>query len=313
MTVFLAFVCLLVRDLVGILLQFKLMTVKKSLTLSLIIPVYNEEHHIERCLLGVMNQTVKPFEIIIVDNNCTDKTIQLALKYKGVKIVKQPKQGRGWARTAGFNAASGDIIGRIDADSKLASNWVQLAIDQFSNNPDVMGITGIGKMVLLPRISFVRSTYWSRAYYWFAQASFRTVTMWGANMAIQKSAWNSVKNKVSNNDAVVHEDQDLSLCMAAKGLLIKEVNTLRISTFGQTYHYFPKLLQYLSLERSTIARHKSLGTFASPKLRKLSFWHVVPGVIYGFVPGVIIIVLSAFLWPLDELMILLGKRKSWLN
>lgn len=286
---------------------------KKALTLSLVIPVYNEESQIGHCLKAVQKQTVMPFEVIIVDNNCTDKTIKIARQFNFVKIIQEPKQGRGWARTAGFSAAKGDIIGRIDADSKIASDWVELVLGRFANNDELMGLTGLGKTDLLPRIMFLKGTFWSRAYYWFVDASFKTLSMWGANMAIRATAWHKVKEDVCNDDSLVHEDQDVSLCMAAMGLLIQQDNHMLMTTFGQTYNYFPKLLYYYRLERSTKARHVKLGTFKSKKLHRLSFWQVLPGRFYGILPGIFIVITSLFFWPIDRVMIRLGKQKTWLS
>lgn len=48
------------------------------LTLTLVIPVFNEEHQIKGCLDAVASQTVMPDEVIVVDNNCTDRTIEIA-------------------------------------------------------------------------------------------------------------------------------------------------------------------------------------------------------------------------------------------
>ena len=104
------------------------------LTLSLVIPVFNEENQIESCLKSIENQTVMPDEVIVVDNNCTDRTIEIVEKFKFVKVIKESRQGRGYARTAGFNEAKSDIIGRIDADSRLSNNWVEHVKNKFEED-----------------------------------------------------------------------------------------------------------------------------------------------------------------------------------
>src|SRR3989304_3585243 len=58
---------------------------------SVVIPVYNEEKYIKNCLDSLMNQTEKPDEIIVVDNNCTDKTVSIVKKYKRIKIIQEKK------------------------------------------------------------------------------------------------------------------------------------------------------------------------------------------------------------------------------
>ena len=58
------------------------MSAKNKLTLSIVIPVFNEQRYIKACLDSIAAQTVKPDEVIVVDNNSTDKTVQIAKKYK---------------------------------------------------------------------------------------------------------------------------------------------------------------------------------------------------------------------------------------
>lgn len=285
---------------------------KNALRLSLVIPVYNEEHHIKACLDAVANQSLAPYEVLVVDNNSTDKTASIAATFPFVKVIKETRQGRGWARSSGFDAARGDIIGRIDADSRLASNWVAHALASFEDESR-QGITGLGRASVLPRTGLLRDTFWSRAYYWVVHAAFHTITMWGANMAIRKSAWEAVRGDVCNDDKIVHEDQDISLCMAARGLRIDQDNGLIITTRGQTFHYFPKIVHYWKLEHSTMRLHRERGTFSSPKFPRLSFWHTLPGQLYTYVVGVPFLLVSILLLPLDRLMIALGYEKKWLD
>ncbi|MCX7955942.1 MAG: glycosyltransferase family 2 protein, partial [Patescibacteria group bacterium] len=82
------------------------------MTISIIIPAYNEEKYIENALKSLVNQTEKPDEVIVVDNNCTDKTIKIAKKYQKklpLKIIHETKQGIAYSRNTGFNKAKGEI------------------------------------------------------------------------------------------------------------------------------------------------------------------------------------------------------------
>ncbi len=96
----------------------------KELSVSIVIPVYNEEAHLKNCLDAIARQTVAPDEVIVVDNNSTDRSVEIAEKYSFVKVIKEAKQGRAHARNSGFNVATCDVIGRIDAHSLFASDWV---------------------------------------------------------------------------------------------------------------------------------------------------------------------------------------------
>jgi len=83
--------------------------------ISVIIPVYNEEELIGECLKSLLNQTLKPEEIIIIDDGSTDKTRQIIRKYK-VKLLQQNHQGPGPARNLGVKSSKGDIVVFVDAD-----------------------------------------------------------------------------------------------------------------------------------------------------------------------------------------------------
>jgi glycosyltransferase involved in cell wall biosynthesis len=97
----------------------------QSPKLSVIIPVYNEENHIEKIIPEVQNAPIKiASEIIIVDDGSTDKTINILKKYspnKNLKIVYLPKnKGKGAAIREGLKFATGDIILIQDADDEYS-------------------------------------------------------------------------------------------------------------------------------------------------------------------------------------------------
>lgn len=284
---------------------------KKALTLSLVIPVFNEEYHIKKCLDAVAAQTVLPDEVIVVDNNCTDATIAIVKKYRFVRIVSEKRQGRGWARTKGFNESTSDIIGRIDADSQLMPKWTEQALKSFSDKT-VDGITGVAEAALLPRLRRPRSTLWSRAYYWLVHPHFRTITMWGSTMAVRRSRWQQVANKVCNDDRLVHEDQDLSLWLAAEGAKLIVNPKLKIRTDVQSFMYLPKFWYYTMLRNRTYQLHKQNGNLAKVVFR-LSFWRTLPGAAAAVILGIPFFLASLIFLPLDLLMIKLGQSRFWLG
>jgi glycosyltransferase involved in cell wall biosynthesis len=83
-----------------------------SLKVSLVIPCYNEEDGI-RAVLEEVPDVVD--EVVVVDNNCTDRTADVALSM-GAKVVSETRQGYGAAYKKGFSETSGDIITTMDAD-----------------------------------------------------------------------------------------------------------------------------------------------------------------------------------------------------
>ena len=200
---------------------------KKALTLSLVIPVFNEEHQITSCLNAIKNQSVMPNEVIVVDNNSSDNTIKIAKKYNFVTVVHEPKQGIVYARNRGFNKAKSDIIGRIDADTIIDPEWTNNVIDFFVKNKKASAISGSttirewrGKLLL----------YWGHRiiYYWISWLFLGHRTLFGSSMAIKNSAWNLVNQQVClRND--IHEDMDLSIHLKNNGLKIYFSNKLHAS------------------------------------------------------------------------------------
>lgn len=89
---------------------------------SVIIPVYNVEKYLKECLESVLNQTLTDIEIICIDNNSTDNSIQILREYankdKRIIILEQKIQGAGAARNTGMKIAKGEFIIFMDADDK---------------------------------------------------------------------------------------------------------------------------------------------------------------------------------------------------
>jgi glycosyltransferase involved in cell wall biosynthesis len=255
-----------------------------------------------------------PDEVIVVDNNCTDRTLEIAESYKFVSIIREKSQGHAPPRNRGFNKAKSDIIGRIDADSVLMPGWVERVRERFQDE-DIAGITGLGRTDVMTRISrpSIKTTFWTRVYYWNVHAYFNTVTTWGANMAIRRDWWYKVKNDVRKDDTITHEDQDVALLIAARGGRVVQDNKLLITTTGQTYTYAPKMLHYIRLKTLTRNHHRSIGTFESPDFVGIGFWRTFPGRVGAVLPGMIFGLVSLLLWPVDEFMIRSGRRAKWIK
>lgn len=187
---------------------------KKPLTLSIIIPVYNEENYLGACLRSIARQTVPVKEVIVVDNNSTDASVQIARSFSFVKVVRETKPHQSYAQAKGFEVSSGDIVGRIDADTILPEYWAEKILTYFAVKPRVIAVTGSG----VPYDSSIRmlGKYFFERYYHVADKLAGHTMLWGANCAVRKTAWDEVKDKV-NLRADIWEDYDLSLCLAPHG------------------------------------------------------------------------------------------------
>lgn len=97
--------------------------------ISVVIPAYNGERTLSRCLDSVLNQTYKDYEIIVVDNNSTDRTKDIIkefqiIKGEKVKYVFEGYRSRGAARNSGVKAAKYEIIAMTDMDCVVPDNWL---------------------------------------------------------------------------------------------------------------------------------------------------------------------------------------------
>lgn len=199
---------------------------KKAQTLSIVIPVYNEESYLKQCLDAVAKQTIKPDEVIIVDNNSTDSSVEIAKRYNFVKVIHEKKQSVLYARNKGFDAAKSDIIGRIDADTVLPKDWVKIAKQVFADQSVVAtsGPTAWYDLPWHPANRFVVDIVVSI----LLAVDKKYPLLYGSNMAFRKSAWDEIKNELCENRSL-HEDIDLGVHLFQKGYPVQYSRALYAS------------------------------------------------------------------------------------
>jgi glycosyltransferase involved in cell wall biosynthesis len=221
---------------------------------SVIVPVYNEEKSIAACLDHIFDQEVMPDEVIIVDNNCIDSTIKIVKKYP-VIVVHEEVQGMTPARNRGFDSASGQIIARTDADTWVPRDWVKNIKKSFRDK-EVVALTGpVHFHDVSERTDVAKIPMY--AYSLTFRRMFHHYPLFGPNMAIRKSAWSKVKNKVCLDDKIVHEDIDLALHISQYGKIVfsDELDVMSSARrWKRLEPYFEYPLRYLR----TIKKHHEL-------------------------------------------------------
>ncbi len=109
---------------------------KDKYRISVIIPARNEEENLSKLLPLLQNQTVKPYEIIVVDDNSSDGTFTIASRYEEVKVIRLSKEppvgwtGKTWAVWNGFLKSSGDYLLFIDADVEPSNNFIETLLEK---------------------------------------------------------------------------------------------------------------------------------------------------------------------------------------
>lgn len=223
------------------------------MNISIVIPVYNEAACLDACLRAIAGQTVMPTEVIVVDNNSTDATIAIAQRFPFVTILRARRQGVVYARNRGFNAARGDVIGRIDADTIVPSDWVARLQIIFADS-SIAATSGAITYHDLPwqaQVGRLELYFRQR----IADGMGDEVFLQGANMGIRRSAWLKIRSTVCSGGGL-HEDFDLAIHAHQANLKVtfdKQLQaTLSLRRFDSTLVDF---WHYAWLSPKTYARH----------------------------------------------------------
>ncbi|WP_411678086.1 glycosyltransferase family 2 protein [Caproicibacter sp.] len=96
--------------------------------ISVIVPIYNVEKYLERCVGSILNQTFSDFEVLLVNDASTDRSLEIARKYSGdgrVRVLDKPHSGLGNTRNYGVERAGGDYLLFVDSDDWIDENMLK--------------------------------------------------------------------------------------------------------------------------------------------------------------------------------------------
>ncbi len=113
--------------------------------ISFVVPAFNEEAYIRRSLLSIRREIRHAgcdAEVIVVNNASTDATRELAASFEGVTVIDEPVRGLVQARSAGYRAATGELLANIDADTVLPRDWLIKVLREFSRNGRLVAVSG---------------------------------------------------------------------------------------------------------------------------------------------------------------------------
>ncbi|HEV2402833.1 MAG TPA: glycosyltransferase family 2 protein [Candidatus Saccharimonadales bacterium] len=229
-----------------------------AISVSLVIPAYNEERYLAACLDSIVMQTVKPYEVIVVDNGSTDQTATIASRYPFVQIVHEPRQGVVFARDTGFNAARGDIIARIDVDTLIPIDWVERVTNIFAN-PEIDAVSGSISFhdAPFPQL-FATVDLFARRYLANRLSRHQQLFLYGGNMAIRADAWHSVSSTLCHNTAM-HEDIDLGAHMAGGRYRVGFDQTLSVAVSARRVDSDPRSYYLYAIANSRTYLWHGLG------------------------------------------------------
>ncbi|QEW00152.1 glycosyltransferase family 2 protein [Microbacterium caowuchunii] len=181
--------------------------------ISVVVPSYNDARMLEVCLTALATQTRAPDEIIVVDNGSTDDTVEVA-RAAGARVVSEPRRGVLRATACGFDAAVGDIIGRLDADSRPGPEWTARLEELFSADPTLDAVTGTGAFYGRgPVWHFVGRYLYLGGYFLFMGAAMGHRPVFGSSFALRRPAWRDVRTRIHLDDPRMHDDLDISFAL----------------------------------------------------------------------------------------------------
>lgn len=180
------------------------------LRISVVIPARDDAEMLRSCLAALAAQTHPPDEIVVVDNGSRDDTAAVARDARA-RVVHEPIAGIPRAAAAGYDAATGDVIARLDADSVPHPDWIARIVDVFDADGAPDFVTGD------PRFYGGNAIVRWAARHLYIGAMYAVLTpvlghppLFGSNMAMRAASWRALSGEVHRDVPGIHDDFDLS-------------------------------------------------------------------------------------------------------
>ncbi len=243
-----------------------------NISISIIVPCYNQAQYLDECLQSVLNQTYKNWECIIVNDGSPDNTEEVAKKWlakdKRFKYLYKENGGLSSARNAGVEISVGEFILPLDSDDKISRNYIEFAVIEFSKDDNLkivyskaekfgleMGIWDLPDFSL-KTLCFENMIFCSGIY---KKSDFDIIGGYDPNMIYGLEDWEFWINLLKNGGGV-HCINKIHFFYRIKDLsMIKSVSKIE----------HERLLEYISIKHADFYV-KQFGSFHSmnKKLRK---------------------------------------------
>jgi len=219
---------------------------------SVVIPSLNDAVMLAVCLDALSRQTRGADEIVVVDNGSTDATADVA-RAAGARVVDQPLRGIFPATAAGFDAATGDLLARLDADSVPPQDWIERVVARFEAEPDLAALSGPGDFYGSNRaIHWIAENLYIGGYIWFVGWLVGHAPLFGSNLALRASVWARLRGSVHSSMREIHDDLDLAIHIAPD-MHVEFDRTLRVGVSARPFTSLTGLGRRLTWAYTTIA------------------------------------------------------------
>lgn len=197
--------------------------------ISIVVPIYNVEQYLERCVDSLINQTYTDIEIILVNDGSTDSSLEICKRYQQLDdriiVIDKTNGGLSDARNFGLEKATGDYVLFVDSDDFVSEETCEKFVAKTMGNPDI--ISGDAKVIYEDRTNFMRrlmseeeecdgETFLEREL---------------ANGTMYMAAWLNLykrsflqENKLSFEKGLLHEDEEFTPRAFLKAKKVKCIN-----------------------------------------------------------------------------------------
>jgi glycosyltransferase involved in cell wall biosynthesis len=110
-------------------------------TFTVIVCAFNEEDLLPGCIHSLLQQSLKPHEIIVINNASADRTAAVA-SLPGIRVVDEPRKGLVIARETGRRVSTGDVLVYVDADCRAPRGWLRRVAREFAGPNPPVAVTG---------------------------------------------------------------------------------------------------------------------------------------------------------------------------
>src|ERR1700712_1609580 len=175
-------------------------------SISVVIPARNDAEMLQTCLAALAAQTRQADEIIVVDNGSSNHTATVA-RAAGARVVTQPVKGILRATATGFDAATSQIVARIDADSIPPRHWLARIAAAFTADPELTGLSGPGEYYGGNRfVRWAGQTFYLGGYLYVMPLLLGRPPLFGSNFALDRAAWLEIRPHVHIGSERIHDD-----------------------------------------------------------------------------------------------------------
>ena len=221
--------------------------------ISVVIPVRNDAAMLTTALESLAAQTRVPDEILVVDNGSSDASATIAEK-AGARVVAEPTRGIPSATATGYDAAKGDIIARIDADTVCPPGWLARIERTFERDPGLDLLTGSAEFYGGSPLAHRLGEAWYIGGMYFAVTPYLGhPPVFGSNFAMRRSVWAELGGEVHRENGI-HDDLDLSLHVKP-WMRVEYDPLLMVGISARPFDTFSGLMRRLSWVIPTLRNH----------------------------------------------------------